>query len=325
MAAHTKDESYIFWLRRHVGQRRVFHIGSIAAVRDKEGRLLVMKRSDTGTWAFPGGAMNLDETLTETLVREVREETGLRVEPTRLVGIYTEPRFQEYTYPNGDQIQGWDALFECCIVGGTLQALDGEALDLGFVSPQDLAFDFPVLNLMKDDLLAGQERARFDPPGPPSEASEDYYAILRPHIGHAPLLLPGTAACIRNQRGQILLQRRSDCGLWGFPGGGQNLGESATQAVVREVYEETGLQVEPVQLIGTYGDPSFARTFANGDRVQPVVAFFSARAVGGQLRVHSAETLELAYFPPDNLPSMLHCCQEKSRDALAAEEAAFFR
>ena len=284
-----------------------------------------MRRSDTGDWDLPGGAMNLGETLTEALVREVREETGFRVEPTRLVGIYTEPRLQEYTYPNGDQIQGWDALFECCIVGGTLQALDGEALDLAVVPLQDLTFDFPVLNLMKDDLLAGREWARFDPPGLPSESTEDYYALLRPYIGHAPLLLPGTAACIRNQRGHILLQRRSDCGLWGFPGGGQNLGETATQAVVREVNEETGLHIEPMSLIGAYGDLSFARTLSNGDRVQPVVAFFNARAIGGQLRAHSPETLELGYFPADNLPPMLHCCQVKLRDALAWQRAAFFR
>ncbi|MGC9334744.1 MAG: NUDIX domain-containing protein, partial [Anaerolineae bacterium] len=115
-------------------------------------------------------------------------------------------------------------------------------------------------------------------------------------MGHAPLLLPGTAAYIRDKQGHILLQKRSDCGLWGFPGGGQNLGESATQAVVREVYEETGLHVEPTRLIGAYGDPSFARTFANRDAVQPVVAFFEARVVGGTLRVNSPETLEVTYF-----------------------------
>jgi 8-oxo-dGTP pyrophosphatase MutT (NUDIX family) len=324
MKNHSPDESHIAWLRRHVGTRRIIHIGCVAAVRDDQDRVLVMRRSDTGDWDFPGGSMNLGETLSQVLVREVREETGLSVEPTRLIGLYTSPELQTYTYPNGDQIQGWDAFFDCRVVGGDLSTGDGETLDLAFVPPGEIAFSFPVLNEMKRDLLAARRQARFDVPGPPSHPTAEYYALLRSHIGHAPLLLPGTAACIRDDRGHILLQKRSDCGLWGFPGGGQNLGESATQAVVREVYEETGLYVEPMQLIGAYGDPSFARTFSNGDRVQPVVAFFRARVVGGALRVNSAETLEVGYFPPDRLPSMLHCCQVKARDALAAREAAFF-
>jgi 8-oxo-dGTP pyrophosphatase MutT (NUDIX family) len=319
------SESYIFWLRRYVGRRRVFHIGSIAAVRDEQGRVLVMRRSDNGEWDFPGGAMNLGETLTEALVREVREETGLHVAPTKLVGLYTAPETQNYTYPNGDQIQGWGVFFECCVVGGSLRAEDGEALDLAFVPPEELAFDFPVLNQMKNDLLAGREGACFDPPGPPAGPTVEYYTLLRPYIGHEPLLLPGTAACIRDEQGRVLLQKRSDCGLWGFPGGGQNLGESATQAMVREVREETGLQVEPVRLIGAYGDPTFGRAYANGDYVQPIVAFFEAKTVSGELRADSPETLDLAYFSPGELPPMIACCRVKARDAFTEQCAAVFR
>ncbi len=325
MGIDNQNESYIFWLRRHVGRRRIFHIGSIGAVRDQAGRVLIMRRSDTGGWDFPGGAMNLGESLTEALVREVSEETGLWVEPTRLVGLYTAPDLQNYTYPNGDQIQGWDAFFECRVVGGSLRAQDGEASDLAFVEPEDLAFDFPPLHRMRADLLAGREQACFDPYTPPAGPTAEYYALLRPHVGHAPLLLPGTAACIPDQHGRVLLQKRSDCGLWSFPGGGQNLGESATQAIVREVGEETGLRVEPVRLIGAYGDPSFGRTYANGDYAQPIVAFFEARVTGGELRTDSPETLDLAYFPLDDLPPMLHCCAVKAQEARIGQKAALFR
>lgn len=321
----SSNEPYILWLRRHVGRRRIFHIGSIGAVRDETGRVLVMRRADTGDWDFPGGAMNLGETLVEALVREVREETGLRVEPLRLVGLYTAPELQDYTYPNGDQIQGWDALFECRVVGGLLHAQDGEALDLAFVPAEEITFDFSVLRQMLADLLAGRVPARFDPHTPPAGPTAEYYALLRPLVGHAPLLLPGTAACIRDEQGQVLLQKRSDCGLWSFPGGGQNLGESATQAIVREVYEETGLHVEPVRLVGAYGDPSFGRAYTNGDYVQPVVAFFEARIVGGELHTDSPETLDLAYFALDDLPPMLHCCGSKALDARLEQDAAFFR
>jgi 8-oxo-dGTP pyrophosphatase MutT (NUDIX family) len=317
--------SYISWLRRYVGTRRVFHIGSIGAVRDEAGRVLVMRRSDNGQWDFPGGAMELGETLVEALTREVAEETGLIVEPLRLVGLYTSPEDHNYTYPNGDQVQGWGAFFECRAVGGSLRARDGEALDLVFMPPAQIHFDSPVLNRMKADLLAGRVEAAFDPPVPVRGTTEEYFAALRPFIGHAPILLPGTAAYIHDARGHVLLQKRSDCGLWGFPGGGQNLSESAAQAIVREVREETGLHVEPVHLIGAYGDPSFSRTLPNGDQVQPVVAFFEARIMGGHLHPDPAETLELAYFPPDQLPPMLHCCRVKAGDALVARRAAVFR
>ena len=56
-----------------------------------------MRRADTGDWDFPGGAMNLGESLTEALLREVAEETGLRVEPIRLVGLYTAPEYSRTT------------------------------------------------------------------------------------------------------------------------------------------------------------------------------------------------------------------------------------
>ena len=324
MTNYDPNESFIFWLRRYVGKRRIFMIGSLAAIRDEAGRVLMMQRADNGQWAFPGGAMELGETLASTLAREVAEETGLHVEPVKLVGIYTSPEDHNYTYPNGDRVQGWGAFFECRVVSGSLQARDGEALDLAFVPPEQLRFDFPVLSRMKADLLAGREKASFDLPAPVSDPTVEYYAMLRQYVGHAPLLLPGTAACIRDAQGRILLQKRSDCGLWDFPGGGQKLGESAAQAIMREVHEETGLRVKPLRLIGAYGDPAFGRTFANGDYVQPVVAFFEARMIGGDLRTDSPETLELAYFPPDDLPPMIYCCQIQARDAIARQRAAFF-
>lgn len=324
MIDYDTNESYIPWLRRYVGKRRIFHVGSIAAVRDKAGHVLVMRRADNGEWDFPGGAMELGETLTDALAREVAEETGLLVEPVRLVGIYTSTE-HNYTYPNGDQVQGWGAFFECRIVGGSLQAQDGEALDLAFVPPQDLSFGFTVLHRMKADLLAAREEATFAPPRPVRNPTAEYYALLRPHIGHEPILLPGTAACIFDKQGHILLQKRSDCGLWGLPGGAQDLGESAAQTIIREVHEETGLHVAPVRLVGIYSNPALGRILANGDQVQPIVACFEAQIVGGELHTDSPETLDLAYFALDNLPPMLDCCRTKARDAFAGRRAAFFR
>ena len=61
-------------------------------VIDADQRILMIKRSDNGNWAVPGGALDLGESLPETAVREVREETGIECEVTGLVGIFTDPK-----------------------------------------------------------------------------------------------------------------------------------------------------------------------------------------------------------------------------------------
>lgn len=155
----------------------------------------------------------------------------------------------------------------------------------------------------------------------------EYLLRLRKCVGHDPLLHPAAAACIRDEQGRILLLRRSDgVNLWSFPGGAMELGESADEAVVREVREETGLEVEPVALIGVYSNPDYAITYPNGDQVQPVITFFECRVVGGTLQPDMDEILEGRYFGPDDeLPPMFPCCMAKARDAFVFDGRAFFR
>src|SRR6202171_1805937 len=65
--------------------------GASAIVADNEGRILLQRRSDNGRWALPGGVMDIGESIAEAIAREVQEETGLTVEPERIVGVYTDP------------------------------------------------------------------------------------------------------------------------------------------------------------------------------------------------------------------------------------------
>jgi 8-oxo-dGTP pyrophosphatase MutT (NUDIX family) len=154
-----------------------------------------------------------------------------------------------------------------------------------------------------------------------------YLARLRGCVGHDMLLAPAAAACIRDEEGRILLLRRSDGdNLWGFPGGGVELGERVAETVVREVREEIGLEVKPVALIGVYSSPEYAFAYPNGDQVQPVTAFFECRVVGGELRPDQEEILGSCYFgPEDELPPMHPCCVAKAHDAFAFRGQAFFR
>jgi len=137
---------------------------------------------------------------------------------------------------------------------------------------------------------------------------------------------PGVAAIIQDGDGRILLQQRSDNGLWGLPGGSVEIGESVQDAIVREVREETGLSVEVVRLIGVYSDPTVQIVrYPDGNVVHYISAFFACRILGGTLQT-CAETLALKFFDPANLPDdLVPMHRIRIQDALANRPAAFIR
>jgi 8-oxo-dGTP diphosphatase len=162
-----------------------------------------------------------------------------------------------------------------------------------------------------------------------------YVAHLRDHIGHAILLSAAASAIIRDEAGRVLLIRRGGSeglsspagGEWSLPGGGMEPGETISACVVREAFEETGLHVEPVRLVGVYSDPAFQHvTYPNGDQVHYVSFSFECRVVGGTLAPDGDESLEVAYVAPGALPESIwpgHTI--RIQDALAGRESAFFR
>jgi mutator protein MutT len=126
-----------------------------------------------------------------------------------------------------------------------------------------------------------------------------YLKNLRQHIGHDLIMTPGTDAIVRNEQGDVLLQRRSDNGQWGLPGGVTDPNESPAQAVVREVYEETGLIVRPVRCVALI---KLDMHYPNNDHLQPTVAVFECEIVSGELKNLDGESLELRFFAPEELP-----------------------
>jgi ADP-ribose pyrophosphatase YjhB (NUDIX family) len=140
------------------------------------------------------------------------------------------------------------------------------------------------------------------------------------------VIRPGVAAVIFDGD-RVLLQRRDDTLRWGLPGGGVEPGESVTRAIVREVREETGLDVEPLRLIGVYSDPIHHQvmTYPDGNVIHYVSTVFECGVRGGTLTC-SEESLELAWFDPEALPEDIMLISTiRIRDALARQVGAFVR
>jgi 8-oxo-dGTP pyrophosphatase MutT (NUDIX family) len=147
--------AYLKKLRERVGHDLLLLPGVCALVFNEAGEILLHKRADTGNWALMGGIPDPDEELADAIAREVLEETGVKVIPERITGIYT--RFN-MAYPNGDRVQYTVIAFLCRPISGTPRVNDDESLEVGY---------FPLDRLPE---LAPGQRVRIDhalrPPGP---------------------------------------------------------------------------------------------------------------------------------------------------------------
>jgi ADP-ribose pyrophosphatase YjhB (NUDIX family) len=116
-------------------------------------------------------------------------------------------------------------------------------------------------------------------------------------------LVPAASAVVVDREGRILLHRRDDNALWSIPGGAMEVGESIGQTVVREIKEETGLDVEAESIVGVYSDPRHVVEYGDGEVRQQFSVCFACKAVGGQLAT-SEESLEVGFFSPAEIDSM---------------------
>ena len=138
----------------------------------------------------------------------------------------------------------------------------------------------------------------------------DYIRSIRDKLGPQKILL-NCAGAIVEQDGKILLQRRSDNGGWGLPGGLLELEETYAQAALREVREETGLICRLTGFLGLYHN--YDMMWPNGDRAHTLGAIYTAEIEGGELRTDE-ESLELRFFSREELPAL---CFEDHRAAVA--------
>lgn len=143
-----------------IGRQGKLRVGASAVIFDKtREKVLVTRRTDNGRWCLPSGSVNPGESVEEACVREVWEETGLRVRVTRLVGVYSSPDML-VVYPDGNQWHLIDFSFEAEVIRGELRLSD-ETTEAGYYAINDLQ----EIDLMEPyheriaDALLGQEKA----------------------------------------------------------------------------------------------------------------------------------------------------------------------
>jgi len=152
--------------------------------------------------------------------------------------------------------------------------------------------------------------------------------ITGERIGKTALIKVGCSVILFDESGAtILLQQRTDNGRWSLPGGGMDPGESAEECCVREIKEETGLDIEVVRLVGIYTTPHRITTYADGNRWQLVALHFEGVITGGTMEITDGESHEQRFIPITELANydIMEHHLPRIEDTLHRQVAAFVR
>ena len=257
--------SYIEWLRSQIGRRKTLLVFATLVLRDAQGAVLLQMRTDFKRWGLPGGILEPGENILDCARRELREETGLLAGDLRLVGVYSDPKY-ESTYPNGDQVQQFTVCFEGRWNGGKPHVDGVENSEQRFFPPEQVPFgglpDF-YQDMLRDALYSQSPvyQAPFSRPGALDQIQE-----IRPYLTREGVYIcPGAMAIVVDDQNRLLLGQRTDDGYWSFPGGFMAIGENDACTAQREVREETGLEIEIERLMGIHS-PAQAWRYPNGDQ-----------------------------------------------------------
>lgn len=134
--------------------------GVAIVIINEDNEVLLQKRTDVGKWALPSGHIEIGETVEEAAIREIKEETNLTIKIIKLIGVYSDPDSQVFSYPNGKNVQFITTCLLAKIISGELRCNSSESLDLQFFSPGNLP-----KNLLKmhpnwlSDALSDEENA----------------------------------------------------------------------------------------------------------------------------------------------------------------------
>jgi 8-oxo-dGTP diphosphatase len=152
---------YVARLRKHVGTDLLMLPSACGVVVDDRGRILCARRADNGNWTLPSGAVDPGEQPADACVREVFEETGVRVAVQRLAGVM----LREYVYPHGDVCQYVTTWFRCRPIGGEAVVNDDESTAVAWFALDDVPELDDVDRIRLDTALPEVGPAWFAPPG----------------------------------------------------------------------------------------------------------------------------------------------------------------
>ncbi|MCO5141848.1 MAG: NUDIX domain-containing protein [Oligoflexia bacterium] len=148
---------YVKWLRTLVGKNRIIVAATAVVIMNEKNEILLQLRDDFKNWGLPGGLMNLGESLLECAIREVFEETGLKIDNLKLYGIFSGEKF-EAQYPNGDLTAPIIIGFYTKHYSGNFVKSD-ESLDLQFFNLDSLPKD---MNPFHNEFVLGFKKFSAD-------------------------------------------------------------------------------------------------------------------------------------------------------------------
>lgn len=282
---------------------------------EQGGNLLLIRRKSpphAGEWSLPVGFLQFGETAEHAAAREVEEETGLRVVATSLLGTYSEVFNEERSH--------LVLIFRSRILGGVLKAGD-DAGEAAWFSEHYLP---PIAFASAQHAIEAWRAQRSGPPTayyfcPRCRSPLETRQVIGRNQQACPTCdwiywvnpIPIAETIVTNSEGQILLIKRKfppRVGDWALPGGFLDWGESAETAAIREVREETGLEVKLARLLCTMGLPSLL----NPEQCI-VKSIFIGEISGGNLQAGD-DALDAQFFAWENLPENL--ATESTREAL---------
>ncbi|AFS79053.1 NUDIX hydrolase domain-containing protein [Gottschalkia acidurici 9a] len=136
------------------------HPGVAIIIFDKNKKVLLQKRADVELWGIPSGHVEIGESVMEAAIREVKEETGLSICITRLIGIYSDPKSQVFEYPNGTTTHFITTYFEGEVIEGEINCSSDETLELCYFGIEALPENIlPMHPQWLKDALCQQDRA----------------------------------------------------------------------------------------------------------------------------------------------------------------------
>lgn len=146
----------------------------------------------------------------------------------------------------------------------------------------------------------------------------DYIRKIRQKLGSDRFIHPAARIIIENEQGQIAMIERTDNGRLGLPAGGLEENESIEACIRREVYEETGLTVDELVVIGISTDPARELvTYPNGDEVQYFTIEFYAKSWSGELKVNDTEEIKAVKFVDVSYAAQLPANERPTFESLA--------